>query len=632
MRARTGAKSRLRAKLSYYYGFLLSLAFLLSGFLVYSRVESIVYSTIDANLDSTSELIKRIVQVSIDNNRGQVKKDLIVADHFLGASLAIDPSTVFAVDYLNTITEERGTIMVPTLLVGNRRVTLDSTLVDQISRETGGVVSLFQATDAGLLSVSTTLKDRDGHRRTGELIPNGAPLDKLVRRDGTWLGRDYFDQDWYFTAFKLLRIDGKIVGALYVALEQTDLDSLREDILSLKVGNRGMAYIVDTLSTVVVHPTRQGENLYNHAHVQELIFQKDGRITYFETDKDTGIRREYVSYFKFVPEMNWIVVVGSSMDDFFGGLNAIRWTLVVVFLATLLATLLTSLLIGHRISEPIVVIARKFKEIAEGEADLSKRLYIQSNDEIEELAVYFNRFLDKLKTLKEIEKREIETNLTDAQMTALQAQINPHFLYNTLETIRFMIALGDARSATMLQLLADLFRVSIGKGERYVTIQQEIHHVRLYVSIQELRYPERFSVSWEMDDAVLRLYTVKFLLQPIIENSIHHGFETVETGGKIRVSGTIVDGILSIVVEDNGAGIPRDRLRHLRAQLRGEEKGQSIGLLNVHERLRLHFGEPFGISVESEEGHGTTTRMDLPVLAKEPSSSWVRSEADRLVV
>lgn len=632
MSRRIFAKSRLRSKLSYYYGLLLSIAFLSSGTLVYTRVEAIVTDTIDANLDATSELIKRIVQVSIDNNRGQVNKDLIVADHFVGNDLRIDSGLRFAIDYRNSITEERGTMIVPGLMVGSSRVTLDSTLVDRIAKETGGVVTIYQATPLGFLSVSTTLRGGDGLRRVGELISNGAPLDILVKRSGTWFGRDYFDQAWYLTGFRLLKQGGEIVGALYVALEQTDLDALREDILSIRVGRRGSAYIMDTLSTMVIHPTRQGENLYYHEYVQELIFKKDGKIRYEERDRVSGKLEEFVAYFKFVPEMNWIVVVGSSVDDFFGGLLAIRWTLAIVFLATLAATLITSVVMGRRIAEPIVVIARKFKDIADGEADLSKRLFIQSNDEVEELAVNFNRFLDKLRALKEIESREIETNLTDAQMTALQAQINPHFLYNTLETIRFMIALRDERAVTMVQLLADLFRVSIGKGERYVTLQKELQHVRLYVSIQELRYPERFKVSYEIDDNVLRLFTVKFLLQPIIENSIHHGFESMESGGLIRIRGGIEGNVLQLSVEDNGHGIDAEKLAHLRAQLRGNERGGSIGLLNVHERLRLHFGDSFGISIESVEGQGTRTRVTLPLLRQEPNSSWIRIEANRLTV
>jgi sensor histidine kinase YesM len=625
-------KSRLRAKLTSYFGALLAVATAVSGVLVYARVAAIVTETIDANLDSSSDLIKRIVQVSIENNRGQVKKDLIVADHFLGTDVRVFDERRLSIPYVDTITEQRGTVEVPLLKIAGVPVTMDNAMTDRIAAETGGIVSIYQVCDLGLVSVATNLSERDGSRRVGQLIPHGAPLDILVRRTGTWFGRDYFDGEWYYTALKLLTSGGRIVGALYVALEQTDLDSLREDILSIKVGGKGSAYIVDTLSTAVVHESLEGESLYNHAYIQDLIFKKDGRIRYVERDKTTGKRTDYVAYFKFVPEMNWIVVVGSSMEDFFGGLYAIRWTLIIVFLATMVATLATSVLIGRTISRPIVVIARKFQEIAEGEADLSKRLYVQSNDEVEELAINFNRFLDKLKALKELEKREIEMNLTDAQMTALQAQINPHFLYNTLETIRFMIALGDERAVTMVQLLADLFRVSIGKGERYVTLQQELHHVRLYVSIQELRYPDRFTVSYDLDDAALRLFTVKFLLQPIIENSIHHGFETIESGGAIHIRARVEEDILSIVIEDNGAGILPDRLARLQAQLRGEEPAKSIGLLNVHERLRLHFGETFGISISSEEGRGTVTTLTLPVLRAEPSSSWVRTEAERLVV
>ena len=607
-------RSSIRTKLTASFGLLLSSAFMLSGIMIYTRVQAVMEETINANLDATSDLIRRIVQVSIDNNRGQVRKDLIVAEHFIGNQIEIDHSMVLTLPYRNSITEETGDIEVPMLSLGGEEVTLGSTLVDRIGWETEGIVSLYQVTPLGLLCVASHEEKPGGYYRIGELIPNDAPYDILVRREGTYFGRDYFNREWHLTGFKQILLDGVLVAVLYVAQEQMDLEELRNDILSIQVGNSGHAYIMDTLSIMVVHPTMEGEGLSHYAHIQDLIFQKNGKIKYQELDRVTRHPTEKVSYFKFIPEMNWIVVVGSSMDDFFSGLYAIRWSMIIIFSAMMGLTFFLSIVIGRHIAEPISVVAHRLKDIAEGEADLPSHLDVVSNDEVQELALNFNRYLDKLRALKEMEKRELSVALADARMGALQAQINPHFLYNTLETVRFMIALGDERAETMVQLLADLFRVSIGKGDHYVSVDQELRHIGLYIDIQTIRFPRKFKVLINVDDNVLQLLTVRFLLQPLVENAILHGFEERENGGIIVVAGQVMDDAVHLSVNDNGSGLSPETLQLIRSQLEELTPVRSIGLLNVHKRLRLHFGEAYGLMIDSVLGLGTTVQVSFPVI------------------
>ena len=614
MRTFSERRSSIRTKLTAYFGLLLSSSFVFSGAMIYTRVQTVVEKTIDANMDATSDLIKRIVQVSIDNNRGQVRKDLIVAEHFIGNKVDIDYSRTLILPYRNSITEETGIVQVPMLSLGKEEVTLGSSLVGRIGREIEGTVAIYQATPLGLLCVASHQENPGGYYRIGELIPTNAPYDILVRREGTYFGRDYFDREWRLIAFKQLLLDGEMAAVLYVAQEQMDLEELRNDILSIHIGSRGFVYIMDTLSTMVIHPTMEGESLSHNPHIQDIIFQKNGKIKYWETDRATRHPVEKVAYFKFIPEMNWIVVVGSSMDDFFSGLYAVKSSMAFIFAAMMGLTLLLSVVIGRRIAEPILLVAHRLKDIAEGDADLPSHLYVGSNDEVEELALHFNRYLDKLRALKEMEKRELHVALADAQMSALQAQINPHFLYNTLETVRFMIALGDERAGKMVQLLADLFRVSIGKGEHYVTVDQELRHIGLYVDIQTIRFPQKFRVVIDVDEQTRQLYTVKFLLQPLVENAILHGFEERETGGIISVEGKSEGESVYLTVRDNGAGMPHDKLMLINAQLENLSPTRSIGLVNVHKRLRLHYGEPYGLKIDSVQGLGTSVQVHFPIL------------------
>ncbi len=613
MRSPGSRRSSIRTKLTVSFGLLLSSAFTLSGVMIFTRVQTVVEATIDANLDATSDLIKRIVQVSIDNNRSQVRKDLIVAEHFISDRLRIDYTRTVVLPYRDSITEETGSLQVPLLSLDGSSPGLD-TLVSTIGKETEGSVAIYQLTPLGLLCVAAHQEKTGAYQRVGELIPHGAPYDILVRREGTYFGRDYFDREWHLTAFKQLFLNGDFVGVLYVAQEQMDMDELRNDILSIRIGNSGQAYIMDTLSTLVIHPTMEGESLSYYTHILDMIFQKNGKTTYTEADRETRLPTKMISYFKFIPEMNWIVVVGSSRNDFFAGLHVISSSMIVIFSVMMGFALLLSIVIGRRIAGPIMLVAHRLKDIAEGDADLPSHLEVGSNDEVEELALHFNRYLDKLRALKEMEKRELFVALADARMNALQAQINPHFLYNTLETVRFMIALGDGRAERMVLLLADLFRVSIGKGEFYVSVYQELQHIRLYIDIQTMRFPNKFTVQIDVADDVLQLFTLKFLLQPLVENSILHGFEDREAGGAIVATGQMEDGAVHLSVKDNGSGFSSERLPLVQSQLDGLSSVGSIGLLNVHRRLRLHFGEAYGLAIESAPGLGTTVHVRFPVL------------------
>ncbi|TVR71891.1 MAG: sensor histidine kinase [Spirochaetaceae bacterium] len=308
----------------------------------------------------------------------------------------------------------------------------------------------------------------------------------------------------------------------------------------------------------------------------------------------------------------------ASTDVFFSRLRVLQLVLVIIFGGAMIASVLLSLLVGSQITSPIVGITHKIKEISEGDADLTRRLDVASNDEVGELCDYFNTFMTKLSRLKEVERRELEMQLRDSQMNALQAQINPHFLYNTLETIRYMIADGHGQAVAVVQDLADLLRLSLGHGERYVTVRQELEHVKLYLAIQRVRYENRFDVELDVESRVYDLYTAKFILQPLVENALIHGFRLVESGGIIQIRGWIEQNSVRLSVADNGCGMTPATLRELRNRLRKRRVDGSIGLFNVSERIRLYFGDRYEVQIDSREGSGTQVALRLPLLPIEP--------------
>jgi sensor histidine kinase YesM len=220
----------------------------------------------------------------------------------------------------------------------------------------------------------------------------------------------------------------------------------------------------------------------------------------------------------------------------------------------------------------------------------------------------------------EINKKELEFRKKEAELNALQQQINPHFLYNTLETIYWMaMSKGENEIGEMVTALGNFFRKSINKGIEYVTVAEEVQNVQYYVYLQKIRFQERFSVVWDIDQRIMGYRIIKLVLQPIIENAIIHGVESLERGGLIIVKGYEKGGRLYFEVIDNGKGMPQQKLREFEQHINSTnaDSGRSVGIKNVHQRIRLYYGEEFGIHITSRENKGTRVVLELPVTSEQ---------------
>ena len=611
---------RIASKLMLAYGLLFGIVLLISGVLLYASVSNIITERVDSDLSSTAGFIKNIVEARIDGKREEVPKDLIVAEYYLEQNLEIlsdPPDTVIGTDYL---TELARPLELPPMVLNGVPVLNNQELVDHIALRTGGEVSLYQRIPEGLLAVATTIHSGNGDRDVGRLVATGSPWDILVRRNGTFFGRDYFSGEWHFTAWKQIFDDsGRDIGAIFVAQRQVDLALLEQELADIKVGDQGFPFILDTLSTVIIHPDLKGMSWSQSPAFVDMAFRKNGRIEYNEKQAD-GTVRERIAFFRQIPDMNWILVVGSYRDDFYGGLDVLRAIIILIFGAAAVTSSVISLMLGRTISRPIVNVSAKLADIAQGEANLNTRLEVPSDDEVGRLAGYYNTFVAKLRDLQEMERRGVEVRLKDTQINALQAQINPHFLHNTLETVRYMIRLGDERAPEMVRLLAELFRISLGRGGNIVTFRQELEHVELYMSLQSLRYGGRFTLLLNVEPGVADLFTIRFILQPLVENCIHHGFEPTEGPGTVRISGGRDGERVRLTVEDNGVGMDETHLQEINSRLSEGAPGNHIGLKNVHDRIHLHFGESYGLGVKANPDGGTSVILELPALEWKPRS------------
>ncbi len=201
-----------------------------------------------------------------------------------------------------------------------------------------------------------------------------------------------------------------------------------------------------------------------------------------------------------------------------------------------------------------------------------------------------------------------------SELDALQSQINPHFLYNTLDSVVWMIEGERYKDAiSMVTALAQLFRISLSKGNNIITIRDEIIHARNYLNIQTVRFKNKFSASIDIDPAIEDCATIKLIVQPLLENAIYYGVEHMDGEGEIKVKGYEKNGDIYISVSDNGMGIPEDVLKTLltdKARSRG--KGSGIGLWNVNQRIQIYFKGDYGLIIESELDEGTTVTIHLP--------------------
>lgn len=312
---------------------------------------------------------------------------------------------------------------------------------------------------------------------------------------------------------------------------------------------------------------------------------------------------------------DWVVVNVISKAALFQDSNRLLQIFIFVGLLCIVFSVIAALVLANSITNPILKMIRLMRQVMSGE--LSVRYKAKSrHDEIDILGDNFNAMVVQIDGLLKAVYLEQEQKRM-AELKALQAQINPHFLYNTLDIIKWTALIQKANNAAeMVSLLSRLLRISLGRGEETVTVEEEIEHVQCYLGIQKFRFNFNIATVIEMDEEVRRLRTPKLILQPIVENAIIHAFGEMGSGGIIRITCSKAPGNqMEFEVTDNGKGMDPALARSLlEGEAREEEKPGGIGLANVDERVKLICGKMYGIEIHSDPGTGTTIRVKLPLM------------------
>ncbi len=330
----------------------------------------------------------------------------------------------------------------------------------------------------------------------------------------------------------------------------------------------------------------------------------------------------YLVSFDTSPSTRWKTVGIVPADEVAQRANSLVLNGALLFGGLIAAIALLIYYYSGRLTKPLETLRGLMRKVEAGETDV--RMNVRGMDEIYVLGSSFNLMTERLNELifevyaSKMREKELLFLEKEAQLNALQQQVNPHFLYNTLESINWLAyRKGVYEICDMSSALGAFFRGNISNRQEFMTIRQEIDHVKTYLVIQKIRYAHKFDVFWDIGHEIAAYRIPKLTLQPLIENSILHGLEHSEAGGIIAVTGRLQNDTVLIRIQDNGQGIPEERLQEL---MRSLEQGISyggVGLGNVYQRMRLVFGSRFTFAIESAEEAGTTILLRYPAFTEE---------------
>ena len=414
---------------------------------------------------------------------------------------------------------------------------------------------------------------------------------------------------WVISVSRAVEITQGAYVSQGVLLLDIRYSSLEQLLNSVALGNAGYIYLIGDDGKLIYHPKNQlidsGRVQENHREtvnwrdgIHEEIFQGEKRFVTVKTVGYTGWK---------------LVGITPAKGISFSGVKT-RLFIVFVILLILFLLVLINYYISSRITNPIHELENSVGELEDG--NLEAEISIKGSYEIQHLGRSITSMAQQIQVLMKDIVAEHESK-RKSEFDTLQSQINPHFLYNTLDIIVWMIENEQKSEAVkVVTALARFFRISLSRGKSIIRVSDELEHVRNYLMIQHMRFKNKFTYQIQADDDVLEMASLKLMLQPLVENAIYHGMEFMDGDGEILIRASKKGDELLFSIEDNGLGMCPEQVERLLTDTSHvpSRRGSGIGVRNVNERIRLYFGEDYGLEIDSEPDEGTRIYIHLPVV------------------
>ncbi|GIO88750.1 histidine kinase [Paenibacillus faecis] len=407
-----------------------------------------------------------------------------------------------------------------------------------------------------------------------------------------------------FTVMRSIQSVSTLQDIGIIAID-VDIGLFEEIITPLNEVTHGDALILDERGRVVYNKNlgQLGKDLAG----SPLLTQATGTKGSFRLEIEG---KPYMAVYTVSSHTGWKTIVYIPLEELLAPMKQSRNTMLIMALSIIGFALLVAIFISYALTKPLKRTVQLMKQVQRGKLDVF--VNVKYNDEIGMLGSHFNRMIGRIRDLLQ-EVYETEKSKQKADMLALQNQINPHFIYNTLESIRMLAELNDDdQVAELTYLLGQLLRYSITRSDEIVTVRRELEHVENYLKLLQIRFPGKIGYRFIVPEACMHLPLIKLVFQPVVENAMFHGLEKQEEPGTITIRGWFENSDVLFSVQDNGVGMSAERLASLNESLSdGKIDKFGIGLRNVNERLRLYYGESSSLAVDSRPGEGTTVTLRI---------------------
>ncbi len=399
------------------------------------------------------------------------------------------------------------------------------------------------------------------------------------------------------------KASGDRSGIVLMDIQEAFLHDL---VKNSRLGDSGYLFVEDQEGRIITHPDREllGSKSRLRGKTSSRIEVRASLLPLESSERDIVVKRRLRS--------GWQLVGVFPLKELMSESTRIGFMVMLAVLLVSAVAVVVSLSFSSRIAKPVRALTGLMHRVESG--DLEGRITLRQRDEIGELATGFNIMVGKLSNLMRAVYEE-QQELMKSRLRVLQSQINPHFLYNTLDSIVWLARNRQHREIiSMTTALTKLFRRALSGGDDEIPLREEMEHVESYLTIQRMRYPRKLTYEIDIPSTLYEVRTLKLILQPLVENAIYHGIKNKRTAGKIFITGKEIDGEVELQVRDTGAGMTKERLEDVSRMLRmpDDEESGNVGIRNVNRRLRLYYGKRFGLTFESTSGEGTAVRIRLP--------------------